>query len=189
MARTARIVVPDFPYHITQRGNNKQITFKDDHDYKKYLYWLDEYAQKFGLDILAYCLMPNHVHFIAIPKHENALAKIFQITHMRYAQYFNARNNAVGHLWQGRFYSTRLNDTHLLMALRYVERNPVRSGLVNNPIEWPWSSASFHYTKSHSIIKLADFEEKFDKDFWAEYIQEKDNPSDLRDLRKGTHAH
>ena len=91
MPRTARIVVPDLPYHITQRGNYRQDVFEDDEDRLGYLSWIDEYSKKYKLSIVAYCLMDNHVHFIAIPREEDSLAKVFSISHMRYSQYFNKK--------------------------------------------------------------------------------------------------
>ena len=105
MPRIGRIVAVGFPHHITQRGNYRQDIIVDDKDREKYLLWVQEYSQKFGLSILVYCLMQNHVHFIAIPTREDSLAKTFHAAHMRYSQYFNRRLRTTGHLWQGRFYA------------------------------------------------------------------------------------
>jgi putative transposase len=98
MPRKTRIVTIGYPHHITQRGNHKQTVFTTNTEYIKYLKWFDEYAKKYDLTILAYCLMPNHVHFVAIPEKENSFAKIFNICQMRYAQYFNKKHNLTGHL-------------------------------------------------------------------------------------------
>ena len=118
MPRIARVVIKDCPHHITQRGNYKQIVFSEHNDYQKYIEWLSDYCQKHKLTILGYCLMPNHVHFIAIPHQTDSLAKTFNNCHMRYSQYYNKKNNATGHLWQGRFFSCALDEKHLYEAIR-----------------------------------------------------------------------
>ena len=144
MPRSARIVIPDIPHHITQRGNYQQEVFDNNDNYKQYCEWINEYAQKNSVDILAYCLMGNHVHFIVIPKKENSLAKLFNTTHMRYSQYLNKERGMKGHLWQGRFYSCLLDDAHLYRAIRYVENNPVRAKMVKNAWDYEYSSAKDH---------------------------------------------
>ena len=89
MPRKPRIVIPELAYHVTQRGNYRQNVFGKDQDYKQYGYWMTAYSSKYGLDILAYCLMKNHVHFIVVPHNKDSLAKTFNAVHMRYAQYYN----------------------------------------------------------------------------------------------------
>ena len=158
MTRIARIIAVDYPHHITQRGNNHRIVFNDDEDRKKYLSLVREYAQKYKISILCYCLMSNHVHFISIPHKEDSLAKTFNFAHMRYSQYFNKKTSSCGHLWQSRFYSCVLDEPHLIMAARYIERNPVRAKMVKKAWEWKWSSAccliNRCYRKVESFIWL-----------------------------------
>lgn len=91
MPRRPRLVIPHLTYHITQRGNYRQKVFDSDKDYKRYSEWINNYARDYGLDIPAYCLMSNHVHFIAIAQNENAMARTFNTVHMRYAQYLNRK--------------------------------------------------------------------------------------------------
>ena len=186
MARTARIVAPDYPYHITQRGNYRQAVFENKEDRKKYLLWIDEYSEKYGLSLLAYCLMDNHVHFIAVPGQEDSLSKVFSIVHMRYSQYFNKKMSASGHLWQGRFYSCVLDEPHLMTAIRYVERNPVRSGLVKNA--WEWSSAAFHTGRSKMEIKLGDIKGILDFDVikWEQFLSSEDDENQIKIIRNNT---
>ena len=188
MARTARIVAPNYPYHITQRGNYRQAVFENKEDRKKYLLWIDEYSQKYNLSLLAYCLMDNHVHFIAIPAQEDSLSKVFSIVHMRYSQYFNKKMGASGHLWQGRFYSCVLDEPHLMAAIRYVERNPVRAGLVNKAWEWQWSSAAFHSGVSNMEINLEDIKGILDIDVtgWEQYLNTEDNEDQINIIRRNT---
>lgn len=156
MPRKARIVAIGLPHHITQRGNFSQTVFENDKDREKYLNWIQEYSDKYNLSTLAYCLMPNHIHFIAIPHQEDSLARTFNTVHMRYSQYANRKNQRSGHLWQGRFFSCVLDDQHLVAAARYIERNPVRAKLVDKPWQWKWSSAAFHTQRGESFIILED---------------------------------
>lgn len=137
MPRIARATVPGTPHHITQRGNNREIIFFDDKDRRRYLKWLKEYTNRHRLEVWAYCLMNNHIHLIVVPEREESLGNALRDTHMRYAQYINRRYRRSGHLWQGRFFSCALDSAHLLAAVRYVERNPVRAGFVMRSEEWP----------------------------------------------------
>ena len=124
MPRQSRIVIPGLAHHITQRGNYRLCVFDKDANYKQYCQWMNEYSTEHNLDIITYCLMTNHVHFIAIPPKEETLSKVFNTVHMRYAHYLNRQRKVKGHLWQGRFYSCALDDAHLYRAIRYVENNP-----------------------------------------------------------------
>jgi putative transposase len=144
MPRRARVVFEGVVHHITQRGNYRQSVFEDDSDKRKYVEFIREYSEKYGMKIYAYCLMSNHVHFIAAPVKEDSLAMTFKYSNMRYSSYFNKKNKRSGHLWQGRFYSCPLQFEHALEALRYVERNPVRARMVELPWEYEWSSAREH---------------------------------------------
>ena len=172
MPRQARIVIPNTAHHITQRGNYRQDVFDDQNNYKQYCEWIDEYAINSGLDILAYCLMNNHVHFIVIPKDENSLAQVFKIAHMRYSHYLNRQRSVKGHLWQGRFYSCILDDTHLYRAIRYVENNPVRAKIVKKAWDYKWSSVLDHTTeRKKPLIKLKEIRDRKD---WKEYLREND---------------
>ncbi len=116
--------------------------FLREQDYRLYLTILAEQAQRHSLDCLTYCLMPNHVHFLVIPRNESSLARVFGEAHRRYARAINKRHRWRGHLWQERFFSCPLSDRHLYNATRYVLTNPVRAGLVTSPFDWPYSSLS-----------------------------------------------
>ena len=141
MARLARLVVPGLPHHVTQRGNRRQQTFFNDGDYAAYVELMSEWCREEGVQIWAYCLMPNHVHLIAVPKTENGLRRAVGEAHRRYTRRINFREKWRGYLWQGRFASFIMDEAYLLAAARYVELNPVRAELVPNAEEWPWSSA------------------------------------------------
>ncbi|OGW77137.1 MAG: hypothetical protein A3I73_02970 [Omnitrophica bacterium RIFCSPLOWO2_02_FULL_45_16] len=190
MPRIARLVVPDHPHHITQRGNYRQEIFKDDADRKQYLEFISYYSKKYHLEILSYCIMSNHVHFIATPKKEDSLALVFRTAHTRYSQYFNKKINAYGHLWQGRFYSCVLDEQHLLAAARYIERNPVRIKIVKKPTDYIWSSARSHAGISHSDIintsPLFKYIEIKQGSEWKDFIYESDEPDEIAVIRRYT---
>lgn len=189
MPRIARIVAVGLPHHITQRGNYQQEVFLSEEDRLQYLAWIKEYSTKYSLSILVYSLMQNHVHFIAIPKEADSLARTFNSAHMRYSQYVNRKRRQRGHLWQGRFYSCVLDESHLILASRYIERNPVRAGLVEKPWEWPWSSALAHAEGGKdSLVEPESFLGVIDmpKDSWKEYIDCVEKPDFLHSIRKHT---
>ena len=144
MPRISRAVAVGFPHHITQRGNYRQSVFERKDDYLFYLEWLKTYSSKYSLKIWAYCLMKNHVHFIAVPMESDSMARTFNTLHMRYSQFMNQRRNARGHLWQGRFFSSVLDERHLYAGMRYVENNPVRARIVKKADEYRWSSAGLN---------------------------------------------
>ncbi len=189
MPRTARVVVPDYPHHITQRGNYRQKIFLDDNDRKQYLAFIANYSRKHNLNILAYCLMDNHVHFVVVPKEADSIARTFSVAHTLYSQYYNKKMNVLGHLWQGRFYSCVLDEKHFIAASRYVERNPVRAGIVGKPSEYEWSSAKSHVDSLYKqIIDTSLFFKYLEsgRDKWREFIDEQEKTEEVVAIRKHT---
>ena len=140
MPKFPRLVVPGYPHHVTQRGVRRQQTFYDDTDYNSYIELIRGLKVVAGVDVWAYCLMPNHVHFVVVPKEQQSLARLFGTVHHRYAKRVNTIHKWRGHLWQERFYSVAMDERHTLAAMRYVELNPVRAGLCKRADDWPWSS-------------------------------------------------
>jgi len=156
MARSARIVIPGLPHHVVQRGNRKQKVFFQDDDYRFYKYLLKKECAEVGIEIWAYCLMPNHVHLILVPSEVDHLALVLSQTHRQYTRMINSRENWTGYLWQGRFQSYPMQETYLLRAVRYIELNPVRAGIVNSPEKYPWSSAGAHFDgKDDGLVIVA----------------------------------
>jgi len=155
MARIARAVAPGIPHHVTQRGNRRQQTFFNDEDYRAYLELMSEWCSKYGVEIWAYCLMPNHVHLIAVPENKDGLNLAVGEAHRRYTRRVNFREGWRGHLWQGRFSSFIMEETYLLACARYIELNPVRAGLVRKPEDWRWSSADAHMKHKDDILLTA----------------------------------
>jgi putative transposase len=156
MARLARVVIPGFPHHITQRGNRRQPTFFRDEDYAAYLELMSHWCKERGVAIWAYCLMPNHVHLIAVPETEEALSLAIGEAHRRYTRMINFREGWRGYLWQGRFASFVLDEPYLLAAARYIELNPVRARLATSPRAYRWSSARAHLKgKDDVLVKVS----------------------------------
>jgi putative transposase len=144
MPRVARFVCPGVPHHVTQRGNRRAQVFFSDADCRTYLAWLHNTARQHGLEVLAYCLMTNHIHLVAVPATLQSMELTFRPLHTRYAQRLNRMMNWSGHVWQGRFFSATLDNRYFWSAIRYVEQNPVRAGMVAKGEEFPWSSARAH---------------------------------------------
>lgn len=144
MARTKRVVATGCAHHITQRGNYCQDVFYSEQDRVVYLSLLAGYAAEHELRILGHCLMTNHIHLIAVPGQADSLARAVGRAHNDYSRWFNIKNRRVGHLWQNRFFSCPLDPSHLAQAMRYVELNPVRAGIVATPLDYAWSSVRAH---------------------------------------------
>ena len=144
MARLALLVAPGAPHHVTQRGNRRQRTFFCDEDYEAYIGLMAEWCGRSGVAVWAYCLMPNHGHSIVVRRSEGGHRSAIGEAHRRYSRCIDFREGWRGHLWKGRFASYPMNEPYLLAAVRYVELNPVRTGLVESPGVYPWSSAAAH---------------------------------------------
>jgi putative transposase len=190
MARFARIVVEDIAHHVTQRGNARQVIFSSDSDRTTYLELLRHYSDLHRLALLGYCLMSNHVHLIVVPRAAKALAQALKHAHGRYASYWNARNSSSGHVWQGRFYSCPLDDAHLWSALRYVELNPVRAGMVPEATRWQWSSAAAHCgSGDHDpILEMEPWRKRWTAPEWTEHLAAGEPDGDVTILRQYTHT-
>jgi len=187
MPRLARPVFSGVPHHITQRGNRREDVFFDEADRLAYLGWLRDYSAKYGAQVLAYCLMTNHIHVVVIPEKEHALEKVFRPLHTRYAQRINRLKKWKGHLWQGRFFSSALDATYLWAALRYVERNPVRASLVRRAENYPWSSAAAHCGLREDGVLTTDsawLRQVKSIGDWSKWLGEGDRPQQLEVLRR-----
>jgi putative transposase len=140
MPRTARIVLSGEAHHVTQRGNRRMQTFFRPEDYVRYIDLVAEGCAIADVEVLAYCLMPNHVHLILVPSCREGLTDALASAHQRYTWAINRREGWQGHLWQQRFHSCPMDEKHAMSAIRYVELNPVRARLAASPDLWPWSS-------------------------------------------------
>lgn len=145
MARLPRLVVPHQAHHIIQRGNDRQLIFRDADDHVVFLKWLREAAKTCKVAIHAYVLMPNHLHLLASPADATGLARMMQWIGRQYVPYFNKKYQRIGTLWQGRYKATIIDSERYFMTCsRYIELNPVRAGLVVAPGDFPWSSYAHH---------------------------------------------
>jgi putative transposase len=141
MARQPRYVLPGQPQHVIQRGNNRDVIFVAQADYRFYLDKLKDACDSMGCEVHAYVFMTNHVHLLMTPHEENALGRVMQSLGRRYVRYFNYRYRRTGTLWEGRYRATLIDaESYLLTCYRYIELNPVRAGMVSHPADYPWSS-------------------------------------------------
>jgi putative transposase len=156
MARLARVVAAGVPHHVTQRGNRRQQVFFSDDDYEVYKELLSKGCAEAGVEVWAYCLMPDHVHLILRPKDEDGLRAALGEAHRRYTRHVNSREGWSGYLWQGRFASFPMDEAYLIACARYVETNPVRVGLARRARDWRWSSARAHLSgRDDGLVKVA----------------------------------
>jgi putative transposase len=186
MSRTARVIVPGIPLHITQRGTRRFDVFRDIADRLEYIKLLSNWCREFHLSILAYCLMTNHVHYVAIPERTDSVHRVFRRAHGTYAKRFNTEYGFVGHLWQERPNSCLLDEAHLWSAIRYVERNPVRAGMVVNAVDYRWSSAAAHcYGLQDPLLTSSTGFANLETD-WVRGLSGADNDESDRLLRECT---
>ena len=142
MPRKSRIIIPDCPHHIIQRGHNRQVVFAADGDYQYYLESIQEWKEKLGCKVYAFCLMTNHIHLIVDPgKDVKAMGQLMKRVNGRQTRFVNKLEKRTGSLWEGRYKSSPIStEEYLLSCSRYVELNPVRAGMISDPAAYPWSS-------------------------------------------------
>jgi putative transposase len=184
MPRIARIVIPGIAHHVTQRGNNRQDVFFTDADRLLYLSILKDQSQRCGLRIIAYCLMTNHVHLVVIPRRADSLANAVGRTHWLYTQAINKLHGRSGHLWQSRFFSCALDGDHLLVAVRYAERNPIRARMVRLAWKYRWSSAAAHVGAADDALGVLDPDSwtMFSPSQWRRLLQHEDDEKMVKRL-------
>jgi putative transposase len=145
MARLPRLVVPHRPHHVIQRGIDSQTVFREDEDYVAFLNWLREAGRQFKVAIHAYALMPDRLQLLVSPVDEAGLGRMMQWVGRHYVPYFNQKYHRSGTLWQGRYRATVIDPERYFMACsRYIELDPVRSGVVSAAADYPWSSCAHH---------------------------------------------
>ena len=145
MPRSLRITVPNLFFHILDRGNNRQIVFREDEDFVYFIKLLKRYKKELKFKLYHLCLMPNHIHLLIEPTIAGSLPKIMMRLTLAYSVYFNKKYAGVGHVWQGRYKSSLIDkENYFIWCGLYVELNPVRAGLVAWPGDWRWSSYNFY---------------------------------------------
>ena len=155
MPRPSRIAPKEYTYHILTRGNNRRDVFKDDKDYQRYIDILRRYKERYGFKIYHYVLMRNHIHLVLETTGRGGnLAEIMKGVNLSYVQYYKSKYRHIGHFWQDRYKSIIISkDEYLLACGSYVELNPVRAKIVEDPREYKWSSYNaYAYGKKDFII-------------------------------------
>ncbi len=167
-----RTILAGLPHHVIQRGLHGRKTFLSNEDYGVYLEIMSDCTRRHGVEIWAYCLMPDHVHLIAIPNKKKSLSNCLRAAHGRYTKYINQRTNNSGQFWQGRYSSHLLDEQYLIACARYIEINPVKRDYVDQPEEWKWSSAIPHIMNSDdSLVHAKPLLERVNRD-WKNFLGE-----------------
>jgi len=194
MARHPRFVLQGQPQHVIQRGNNRDIIFVADEDYQYYLQKLDDACKKYCCELHAYILMTNHVHLLITPYSKNGIGKVMQYIGRYYVQYFNHQYQRTGTLWEGRYKATLLDsESYLLTCSRYIELNPVRAGMVENPADYPWSSYHFNalgkknnLISSHVVYKSLGKDDGSRQSRYCGLFDNHMSKVDIDDIREAT---
>jgi|TARA_B110000259_G_scaffold184349_1_gene231235 putative transposase len=172
MSRKPRLIIPQVPVHITQRGNRKEDIFRDDEDKEKYIRSFQFYRKKYKVKLYAWCLMDNHVHFVVEPQNQKGLSRLFCALNTKYVRYFQKKYGESGRLFGDRYFSSCLDEEHFYEAIRYVELNPFVAKMESKPGEYYWSSA-LERLKTRSLYYLHTLPTYFEVNNWWEYLTEK----------------
>ncbi len=159
MARMARIVVPNIPHHVTQRGNRSQKVFFSHKDKSCYIKLLHEHAQKAELTFWAYCLMDNHVHLVIETTNKITISKVMQAITLSYSVKFRKKYGYSGYVWQGRFRSNVIDgDYYISACLEYIHNNPIRAKMVKRLEDYLWSSFHFYDNGNNHLNKFIEID-------------------------------
>ena len=141
MPRKPRMYLAGMPYHVIQRGNNRNDCFIAETDYQIYLEYLQDACRRYRVALHAYVLMTNHVHLLMTPDESCGISRVMQSLGRRYVQHFNTRYRRTGTLWESRHKSSLVDaDRYFLTCMRYIELNPIRAQMVQHPRDYRWSS-------------------------------------------------
>lgn len=186
MPRTSRFVLPDVVHHVVARGVNRQRIFRSGYDKGKYLKRFAKIAEEERVLVHGFCLMDNHVHWLLTPTNPAGLARLFQRVHTWWALVFNRKSERTGHLFESRYHSSALSESHYWSALRYVELNPKKARLIEKPEDWEFSSARAHITgngdKRIGLVPVVT-RRKFTSADWREFLHSSPDSLVENDLR------
>ena len=184
--------MPEVAYHVTQRGVNRSDVFYSHQDRETYLNLVGDQREDAGVRILGWCLMTNHVHWVVVPERTDSLAVLFQRVSGRYAQYLNARRRRSGHLWQNRYFSCPVATEKEESVLRYVEWNPLRAGMVEQPEEYKWSSAAAHLVGPEAeripLLDWSYWRAVGGAEEWKRRLETVEDVREVHQLRRSTYA-
>lgn len=192
MARSARLVVPDCPHHIVHRGHNREPVFLGEEDYRHYLQSLFELKQMFRCRLYAYCLMPNHVHLLIDPGADpKNLSLLMKHVAGRQARYYNQLHGRRGPVWEGRYRSSPVAPPYVLPCSRYIELNPMRAYLAEQPQDYAWSSYRSHLgIDGYPLDRYSEHATYFVNDpaSYRRYVISPSSHSELTFLRDAIHG-
>ena len=157
MPRRARKYIPGLPYHVVQRGNNREACFVESENYQFYLDLWKVCSKRYGVAVHAYCLMTNHIHFLVTPDNTDAISRLMSVVGSRYAYYFNKTYKRSGTIWEGRHKSSLIDsERYFLTCCRYIELNPVVADMVAKPEAYKWSSYQVNAWGKSSALTYHD---------------------------------
>jgi putative transposase len=183
MPRINRGLACDLIYHVINRGNSKKKVFHKDRDFIAFIKLMGEAKELYPLELFAYCLMPNHFHFVLMQHHLKQLSKWMHWLTTAHVRRYHHLYKTTGHIWQGRYKSFIIQDNdHLLTVLRYVEGNPVRAGFVLSARDWIWSSHKNRIGEKYEKL-LDNVPIKLPSD-WARYVDEPLTAREIEKLRR-----
>ena len=191
MPRMGRIVLPNYPHHIVQRGHNRQVVFAAVEDYQRYLDDLRELKDAFGVKLYAFCLMTNHVHLLLAPGDCVAgMGQLMKALAARMTRYRNCLEQRSGTLWEGRYKSSLVQtETYLLACSRYIELNPVRARMVVAASDYPWSSYPLrmqptgNWLDSDPCFETLGLTDEQRRHSWQRFVSQAVAPQELETIR------
>jgi putative transposase len=185
MPRIARAVAPGFPHHIVQRGNNRSAAFFNDEDRAVYLFLLMRYSKKWKAPIISYSLMANHIHLLVKPLTGESLQKTMQGVTLCYTQHINRKYRRTGRLWESRYYSCVVDhEAYLWAVARYIEQNPVRAAMVENPEDYLYSSARAHLGLVQDPVLGEDLFPASQRSDYEAFLKASIPEEQMRDIRQ-----
>lgn len=182
MARTARAARGGWCYHVVSRGNRRAQVFHASCDFLAFEGLIVEAQSRADVDLLAACLMPNHIHLVVRPHQDEGMARWMHWLLTTHVRRFHARHDSTGRIWQGRYKAFPIEqDGHLLTVMRYVERNALRAGLVPRAEAWRWGSLAWRLGLAPGP-KLSDLPWPLPDD-WLDYVNQPQTPAELDAIR------
>lgn len=183
MARTARAAAGGVCYHVINRGNRRATVFHTPSDYESFIELMRHACDRTPMRVLAYCLMPNHIHLVLWPHADGDLSRWMHWLFTSHVVRYNKTRGVSGRVWQGRFKAFPIEqDRHLLTVLRYVERNPVRANLVATAAEWTWSSLAGSESKPPPLLPSEGPVVK--PEGWVKFVDQPQSDEEVKALRR-----